>query len=377
MLDAKGTYRGRIWYYRDITEPTHLRKQLEEAAQEWRSTFDSVDDQISIHDKDNRFIRVNKSFAEKRQMNITEIPGKSCAELLHSQKEAPPGCPWRQSMETGKPNVVEVYLPDESKWIQESASPIFGDHGDLIGTVNIVKDITQLKQIERRLELNDRMASIGELVSGIAHELNNPLTSVIGIAKLLQEKDINNDIKEDLDIVSSEAERAARIVKNLLSFARKHTPEKQLSQMNNIIEDVLLLRSYELKVNNIKVIKHLDPSLPQIKADYFQMQQVILNVVVNAEYFMKKANNQGVLTIRTEKVGSMIRISIADDGPGITVNDLPRIFDPFFTTKEVGQGTGLGLSICHGIVTEHGGNMYALSDYGKGATFVIELPISG
>lgn len=166
------------------------------------------------------------------------------------------------------------------------------------------------------------------------------------------------------------------MVKNLLTFARKHTPVKELSQINRIVEDVLSLRAYEHKVNNIVVKRNLPPDLPEIMADYFQMQQVFINIIINAEYFMKEAHNGGTLIVKTERRNDAVVVSIADDGPGISRESLGQIFNPFFTTKEVGKGTGLGLSICHGIVTEHGGKIYAESELGQGATFVIELPIN-
>jgi signal transduction histidine kinase len=224
--------------------------------------------------------------------------------------------------------------------------------------------------------LTDRLASLGELATGTAHELNNPLTSVIGFSQLLLEKEVPDDIREDLKLINNEAQRAASVTKNLLTFARKHAPVKQSTQINNIIEDVLKLRAYEHEVNSIEVKKQLDPDLPEIMVDYFQMQQVFMNIIINAEYFMTAAHNKGTLTITTKKQNNTVRISIADDGPGIPPENLRRIFDPFFTTKEAGKGTGLGLSICHGIVTEHGGQIYARSQLGKGATIFVELPVN-
>ena len=222
----------------------------------------------------------------------------------------------------------------------------------------------------------DRMASIGELAAGTAHELNNPLTSVIGFSQLLMEKDIPDDIREDLKLIYNEAQRAAGVTKNLLTFAQKQAPMKQLNQINKIIEDVLKLRAYEHKVNGIEVKRQLAPDLPEIMVDYSQMQQVFLNIIINAEYFMSEAHNRGTLTITTKKQNGNVRISIADDGPGISKENLRRIFNPFFTTKEAGKGTGLGLSICHGIVAEHGGQIYARNQPGKGATIFIELPVN-
>jgi len=221
-----------------------------------------------------------------------------------------------------------------------------------------------------------RLSSIGELASGIAHELNNPLTSVIGFSDLLLEKDIPDDIREDLSVVNREAKRTAEVVQNLLIFARKHPPGKQLVNINSIIEKVLELRAYEQKVSNIQVNTRFAPDLTEIMADGFQLQQVFLNIIINAEHFMIEANNRGTLTITTERVEDIIKASFADDGPGIAKENLGHLFDPFFTTKEVGKGTGLGLSICHGIISEHGGKIYAESKLGKGATFVVELPLT-
>ena len=150
-----------------------------------------------------------------------------------------------------------------------------------------------------------------------------------------------------------------------------------MSQVNAIIEDVFRLRAYEDKVNNIEVEKHLAIDLPENIMDHFQMQQVFLNIIVNAEFAMLETHHKGKLGITTEKIDNIIKISFADDGPGISEENLKRIFDPFFTTKEVGKGTGLGLSICHGIVSEHGGKIYAKSENGQGTFFIVELPLNG
>jgi signal transduction histidine kinase len=190
-------------------------------------------------------------------------------------------------------------------------------------------------------------------------------------------KDIPDDIRQDLTFIHSEAQRAAGITNNLLAFAQKHKPVKQLNQINIIIEDVLKLRAYEHKIKDIEVDKQLASDLPESMVDYFQMQQVFFNIVINAEYFMTKAHDRGTLTITTEKQNGTVRISFADDGPGIPPENLSQLFNPFFTTKETGKGTGLGLSICHGVVSEHGGQMYARSQPGKGATIFVELPING
>lgn len=220
----------------------------------------------------------------------------------------------------------------------------------------------------------DRLASIGQLASGIAHELNNPLTGVIGFSELLLGKDLPEDVKEDLVTINNEAKRTANIVKGLLTFARKQKTEKEPVDINSIIQGVLQLRSYEQRVNNIDVQVRFAPDLPRVTGNGSQLQQAFINIVVNAEQAMLEAHNRGRFTIATEQAGDRIRISFTDDGPGISPENMRNLFTPFFTTKEVGKGTGLGLSICHGIVTTHNGRIYAESELGKGATFVVELP---
>jgi len=222
--------------------------------------------------------------------------------------------------------------------------------------------------------MQDRLASIGQLTSGVAHELNNPLTSVIGFSELLLQRELPDDVKQDLRTINNEAQRTARIVKNLLTFARKQPEEKQPLDINESIQRVLELRAYEQRVNNIQVNTHFAPDLPQVIGNNSQLQQVFFNIVINAEFFMLEAHARGTLTVTTEKAGDSVRVSLADDGPGISEENMRRLFTPFFTTKEVGKGTGLGLSICQGIIAEHGGRIWAESESGKGATFILELP---
>jgi len=273
--------------------------------------------------------------------------------------------------------MAEFFEPHLGIHLEVAASPIFNEKGEVVASVHVIRDITERKKMQEQLIITDRLASIGELVAGIAHELNNPLTGVIGFSELLADrKDLPDDVKEDIKTINREAQRTANIVKNLLTFARKHPKEKQPTDINRAIEAALELRAYEQKISNIKVRANFAPDLPEITANSFDLQQVFLNIIVNAEYAMLEAHGGGTITIATERDGGIIRASLADDGPGISKKNLGHVFDPFFTTKEVGKGTGLGLSICHGIITEHGGRIYAKSKLGKGATFIIELPVA-
>ncbi len=359
---------------RDITERMRAEEALKLAAEEWRETFDSITDAISIHDKNHKILRANRACADIFHVKPSQLLGKHCYEL-HEEGKPFSNCPHKQTVATGKAAVAELYESNLGKYLLETTSPVFDETGEVISIVHITRDITEQKRQNERLLMTDRLASLGELASGAAHELNNPLTSIIGFSQLLMEREVPDEIREELTLINNEARRAVSVTNNFLSFARKHSSEKQPNQISSIIEDVLELRAYEHKANHIDVERHLDPNLPEIMVDYFQMQQVFMNVIINAEYFLVKTHNKGTLTITTEKENSTVRISFADDGPGIIAENLGRIFDPFFTTKEAGSGTGLGLSICHGIVNEHGGQIYATSQLGKGTTIVIELPI--
>jgi len=233
----------------------------------------------------------------------------------------------------------------------------------------------ETKKLQAQLLQSEKLAAVGQLVSGVAHELNNPLTGVIGLAQLLLMYSLDSKVRRNIETIVEQGLRAAKIVSNLLTFARKQAFSKKLLGLNGVIQKTLDLRAYEMQVHNIKVITDFDPNLPLVLADFHQMQQVFLNIIINAEQAMLEAKDGGMLTIRTEKLIDQVKISFSDDGPGILKENLQAIFNPFFTTKDVGKGTGLGLSICYGIIQEHNGKIYAQNGEGEGTTFFIELPI--
>ena len=262
-----------------------------------------------------------------------------------------------------------------------AAAPLLNPDG-ITSVIEVLRDITERKQAEEREkqlqeQLNNasRLASIGELAAGVAHEINNPLTGVIGFSERLLSKNQDEKFSVDLMRIHSEARRAAKVVQSLLTFARCRKAEKQYSDINNILQKALELRVYELKTGNIEVVADLAPGLPEIMVDFHQIQEVFLNIILNAEQAMLGAKGRGKLSIKTQETKGYIRISFVDDGPGIPAEHLGKLFNPFFTTRGDKGGTGLGLSICHGIVTEHGGRIYAKSKPGKGTKFVVELPV--
>jgi CheY-like chemotaxis protein/two-component sensor histidine kinase len=232
-------------------------------------------------------------------------------------------------------------------------------------------------EFQSKLVQTEKMAALGRMVSGIAHELNNPLTAIMGYAQLLLSHGLRQDQLVEARRVFEEAERASRIVKNLLYFAREEKPERTRVNANEIVERALALRSYELRVQNITVECDLAPDLPATMADPHQLQQAILNLVVNAEQALVLSRGKGTITIRTRaKSETRIAVEVADDGPGVPKEIASRIFEPFFTTKPPGIGTGLGLSIVYGIVQQHEGEVTLENSASGGARFVIELPVA-
>lgn len=232
------------------------------------------------------------------------------------------------------------------------------------------------KQLQQELNHSRRLASIGELAAGVAHEINNPLTGIIGFSERLMRKNTDEKINQDLGRINSEARRMAKVVSNLLTFARQREPKKQYADINDILQSSLELRAYELKTSNIEVVTSIAPNLPRIMADFPQIQEVFLNIILNAEQAMTEAHGGGKLNIKTQQIKNYVKVSFTDDGPGILAEHLDKLFDPFFTTRWEKGGTGLGLSACHSIVTEHGGKINAKSQPGKGATFIVEFPLT-
>jgi signal transduction histidine kinase len=242
---------------------------------------------------------------------------------------------------------------------------------------SITKQMAELERTQGQLLQAEKLSAIGELVAGVAHELNNPLTAVVGYSQLLLETCQDQEMCDDLERINREAQRSARIVQNLLAFARQQSSEKRPIELGQVLDKAIDLLAYQLQVDNISLIREISPEPMIVLGDRYQLQQVFLNLITNAYQAMHKAYGRGTLTIRTERADSQTaRIYFADNGPGVRPEIANRIFDPFFTTKDVGEGTGLGLSICLGIVQEHEGRIWLDTEVEQGATFVVELPLN-
>jgi PAS domain S-box-containing protein len=255
-------------------------------------------------------------------------------------------------------------------------SPISGEDGRVSSIVVVMTDVTDSAMLRSKLMHAEKMAAVGNLVAGVAHEVNNPLTAILGFTDLLMENpELPESARRDLRVILQEAQRTKQIVQNLLSFARQMPPQRKPIQLNSILQRTVHLRSYDFISHGIQVIEHLDESLPQVVGDSHQLQQVFLNIVNNAYDAVRDTGRSARIEISSAVAGPFVEISFRDNGTGIS--DPERIFDPFFTTKDVGKGTGLGLSICYGIVREHGGEILCRNNHdSEGATFTVRLPIA-
>ncbi len=255
-------------------------------------------------------------------------------------------------------------------------SPISGEDGGVGSIVVVMTDVTDSAMLRSKLMHAEKMAAVGQLVSGVAHEVNNPLTAILGFTDLLMENpELPESARRDLRVILQEAQRTKQIVQNLLSFARQMPPQRQPVQVNSILQRTVHLRSYDFMSHGIQVIERLDESLPQVIGDSHQLQQVFLNILNNAYDAVRETARPARIEIMSARAGSFVEISFRDNGPGIP--DPGPIFDPFFTTKDVGKGTGLGLSICYGIVREHGGEIVCHNNLdSEGATFIVRLPVA-
>jgi len=334
----------------------------------WEATFDAIRDLILLVDVEGRVELGNRAARERLGLTAEELAGRSVTELLGSEVADLAG----HARDAGREEHREpVRLPNFDGVYTATAWPRSAPSS---GPVVILRDVSERVRLREQLIHSEKLSALGELISGIAHELNNPLTAVLGYAQILETRG-EGKFTEELTHLKEESLRASRIIRNLLSFARRTERRIEPNDLNEIVRLTVSLREYDLRVRNIDVELDLEANLPRSMMDRAQIQQIVLNLLNNAEHAIHGSSESGRILIETRREGDRLHLSVTDDGPGVPAEHRGQIFHPFFTTKPVGTGTGLGLPICFGLVRDHGGEIALDPDYEGGARFTVSLPI--
>ncbi len=369
-------YQGAVM---DITERREMERRLHQQQEFARRLVDSFPDLILVLDTAAHYTFVSPRCKEILGYDVEEAQSMEFGGRTHPE-DLPAAVALYKEIIAGKQIFASLEIRVRHKlgeWrrIRFNFSPLSDEKGNIEGAVLSGRDVTDLKRLQEQLIQAEKLAAMGQMLAGVAHELNNPLTAILGVTELLREREGADDsTKRQLELTYRQARRAARIVQNLLEFSRPASSQKRPLDLNNLLERTLQLQEHSLRRNNIEVDFHLQADLPSVIGDANQLIQVFLNLVTNAEQAIREVRDTGRIQIRAGRKGNQITITVQDDGPGIRPEVLPRIFDPFYTTKRPGGGTGLGLSICMSIIREHGGNIEAEILPAGGSAFTIYLP---
>ncbi len=383
-----------------------LYGELRRSEQRYRNLIENAIDIIFILDTEGRFVSINRRAEQITGFKAEDWIGRHFADIVSPEDLPEAMAGWTRGLKGGD-DVLPMRIKDtkgEDVYLKINSSLVEED-GELKGVMCIARDATaetkreeefrklhesvvetnrkleesmaKLKATQAKLVQTEKLSAMGELISGVAHELNNPLTGIMGYSQFLLELSLESQYRDALEKINREALRCKRIVQNLLGFARRDKPQKLPMNMNEIVKSIVDLREQQVCMDGIRLVARLDDDQPHIMADFYQMQQVVLNVLNNAHQAVAAGKTGGKIEIRTEtdRRNNCVRVFISDDGPGIPQEHLSRIFDPFFTTKEVGEATGLGLSVAYGIAQEHGGHISAENTHPHGATFRLEFPL--
>jgi len=381
VRDSAGTvirYQGAVM---DITTRREMEHRLHQQQEFARRLVDSFPDLILVLDANSRFTFVSPRCKEVLGYDLEETREMKLGGRTHSE-DLPALLSLYADIVAGKQTFASLEVRVRHKlgeWrrIRFNFSPLFDESGKIDGVVMSGRDVTELKRLEEQLIQAEKLAAMGQMLAGVAHELNNPLTAILGATELLRERGgIEEDTKRQLDLTHRQARRAARIVQNLLDFSRPAAPQKKPLDVNTLVERTLQLHEHSLRRNNVAVDFHPLPDLPGVVGDANQLMQVFLNLVTNAEYAIREVRESGRLQIRLVRDLSRVAVTFQDDGVGIRPEAFPHLFDPFYTTKRPVGGTGLGLSICMAIVREHGGTIEAESLPAGGSAFTVYLPVA-
>jgi PAS domain S-box-containing protein len=373
---------GRVVQYQgalvDITERTEIQKRLHQEQEFVRRLVDSIPDAIVVLDAEGRFTFVSSRAEELSGYRAEELVGQRLGEHA-DEKDRPELRNFFQKLISGKCASEQLEYRAQRKdgaWrtFRVSAGPLFDTDGTIVGIVASGRDVTESKKVEQQLLQTEKLAAMGQMIAGVAHELNNPLTAILGVTDLLRQRADDETSRRQTDLVHQQARRAANIVQGLLAFARPSAPSHNRIKLEEVVQTALQARQTSLRENGVTVEFLPEPNLPAAQGDPKQLLQVFLALIVNAEQAIREVRDHGSLRVRLARAGDKVVVSFEDDGTGIRADVLPKIFDPFFTTKRPGGGTGLGLTMCLAIAKEHGGTIDVQSDPGAGAVFRVVLP---
>jgi two-component system NtrC family sensor kinase len=378
VRDAQGKilqYRG---VFLDITEVKNFQAQLQRERDFTGKILNNTQTVIMVADTAGLVSYANRRSYEAGGFDPEVLVGHRLDNIIASSHKSVFAEAFESSLQGLQVDNLELMIVrgDGSQGkFSTNLSPMRDEAGDVTSVVALMTDITDAAMIQAKLVHTEKMAAVGQLVSGVAHEVNNPLTAIMGFSDLLMENpEVPGSARKDLQVILEEAQRTKEIVQNLLSFARQRPPQRQLLQINDILRKTIALRAYDFSNHGVQIVERFDEHLPELIGDSHQLQQVFLNILNNAYDAVRATGRAGVIEIETVQDDGWLEVLFRDNGEGI--KNPERIFDPFFTTKEVGQGTGLGLSICYGIVREHEGEILCANNHGMpGATFSVRLPI--
>jgi two-component system NtrC family sensor kinase len=362
----------------EITEKREMERQLAQQEEFRQRLLESFPDLILVIDLEERY-----TFVSSRSRDLLGYPPEDllAKKISDLDDHSPELASLYYSVVSGKQVFGSAEYSarhrDGSWRTMRAAGSQLVEDGKITGAIISVRDITIERKLEQQVVQSERLAAMGAMIGGVAHELNNPLTSILGVSELLQDTETNETARKQLAMLQREARRAAEIVQNLTYFSRPPAPGRSKINLTEVVERTLNLHAYSLRKNNITVDFLKEPGMPYALGDPHQLMQVFLNLIVNAEQAIREVRDKGTLRIRLGHSDTAAWVSFHDDGPGIPKENLASIFDPFYTTKRPGRGTGLGLSICKSVMKEHHGSVEAANAPDGGAAFTVSLPVAG
>jgi PAS domain S-box-containing protein len=378
LRDEKGKLRGFSKITRDVTQRHEMERKLHQEQEFVRSLVECFPDLIVVLDREGRFKFVSERIRDILGVTPEEYVGKPIGQRINPEDRSKLTQMFQNAVSGVKSQEqIEIraqHADGTWKTLKVSGNPLFDEKGTIVGMVSSGRDVTESKQLEQQLADKEKFAAMGQMMAGAAHELNNPLTAILGVSDLLKERAGDDASRRQVDLILQQARRAAAIVQNLLAFSRPLAQGRTKLRFDEIVKEALALERTNLEKKNISVKFTAPADLPPVDGDRKLLLQVFLNLLVNAEQSISPAHEQGVVNVSMVHAGDKIRVTVTDDGDGIAPDIIGKVFDPFFTTKRPGGGSGLGLTICLAVIKEHGGTIEIESKPGAGASVHVTLP---